>query len=480
MSVEAIPRPTLPEELPFQERLAQFRQGGSTEELNIVKNQRVGFEKQANEALKREEPLQDASDAADTAEELYNYQQGGEADKLSPRAQDALAAGETPDSLLELASTTFQLFKDEKAGQNAELDFDEQLDDARESYIRLLVKQPKLPGKRKAHREQLRTAEQTYNDALLNKITGVMTLDEQDPKAPYAPPVTRELHNQNPELKELAGGKLHVLVDQLAREQLTKSKMIEDLSSRNAKRVLNALTTNRPLRAIIAGAIFAGAATTMNKGLLPEGAHQYVEGVQYAMELLPAYLTIRESTIAAGEGLDRMRHRRQMKRDMAALTQDTLLSELALRTVYTNVEYQNGNILARSAGDPAKNTQAFNNINKQFDRLERKEGYRGGKPYSAEQVMPYITDLYVRRKEQVDSIVESQNPQEAFVGLCREIISADTAAMTKKNQMSPAKKTAARAFALAGAIIATKWVNQATYVREINGAALAVPHIEAT
>lgn len=110
--------------------------------------------------------------------------------------------------------------------------------------------------------------------------------------------------------------------------------------------------------------------------------------------------------------------------------------------------------------------------------MERKN-YRGGKPYGAEHILPYVTDLYIRRKDQIDTIVDSAEPKEAFMGLCKEMIAVDTARLTKQNQQSTAKRAASHALALTGAIIATKWVNQVTYMQEMKHVAMAIPQVEA-
>lgn len=437
-----------------------------TSPINTVLNERIGHELQAADAKKLEDPLIQAQDLARLSDEISRYE-AGQTTELSDAAKEAIKKGETPMSILESAFTARDTYVAAKAEKEDDLDFNEKLDDTRTTYVKTLMSRPRIRG-RKQHKADLEAAEAAYNEAFIDKVTQIMKLDPYHRKNPYSSKIGEKLQQENPDAKDIAGNQLHVLVDQLAREQLNKTAEIDQLSNRGVKRVLRALTTSRSLRVAIGGAIWAGSMVATNKGLLPHGAESIGDAADKVLPLVAGYFTSREVMTGVDEGIAKLQRGHRLKKDVRALTSDTFLADQAMRTIYSGIEYQDGLIKERRAGTtPEEHKQAFQNINSQFAKLAR-EGARGGKPYSAEQVLPYVAELYVRRKDQVDAITTADDPNKVFLGLCREVITADTKELTDKQQENRGKRAAFRALAVASTVFAGQWMGQIRDFQEMS------------
>jgi dsDNA-specific endonuclease/ATPase MutS2 len=164
---------------------------------------------------------------------------------------------------------------------------------------------------------------------------------------------------------------------------------------------------------------------------------------------------VRRSTFWAG-----FKERREQRESLKALSSSSELGEAALRTIYSNIEYDD--VLDRKVGDtPEETAQAFAAINDQFEDLEQ-SGSRGGKPYSAEQILPVVSELYLERKDQIDAIVESENPKEAFKVLCAEMIAKDSAKLTERVYTDRNKARVLRALSVASSLFASQFVGMAS------------------
>jgi hypothetical protein len=440
----------------------------TTEPLNTQLNLAVSHELQGADARLVADALLETQNAARLSQEL-----AGDAANLSEDAKMARSDGETAESLLSQARSSYSLFEQLKAGETKSLDFETQLNDAREGYVDALTKRPRLRG-RKERRQHLVQMEQAYNGAVVNKIEQVMAMDPNHRKAPYVPEVVSNLNKENPNPTELTENHFHVLVDQLAREQLLKKQAIENRSNRGTKRLLHVLETNRALRIAVGGAIWAGSVVATNKGLLPRSSEFVSNDLEKVLPLVAGYFTGKDVIGAAGDSIDKFRRQRRIKKDVGVLVGNTFLTERALGTIYSGVEYQEGRIKNRSAGQTEEeHRKAFSNIDTEFSKLQA-EGARGGKPYTAADVLGYVTDLYVHRKAEIDSVLASDDPRAAFLGLCGEVIAADSQKLTRERQSNRSKQLVYRSLALAGSVLANQWMLQASRAKD----AIAEPSLK--
>lgn len=426
--------------------------------LNTSLNILIGNRKESM----AEEPLVDALGyarmGAEVSRELALHEKGELKDDLSELAREALAAGQTSATVFESSLAQIQKFEGLQQERTKVLGFEKELGDARSTYIAELMKKP-LKG-RKQHKQKLAELESNYNAALLNKISSIMDIDPQHEKAPYAASEMRRIAEVAPNIEKLSDSQLHVLVDQLSREQLIKADAIEKLTNRGAKRVLNVLKTSRPLRVAIGATIWAGSLAASHKGLLPKDAEFVGDMFKQVLPLVAGYVTGREVLSGVDEGVEKFKRSRQMKKDIAVLTEDTFLTQLGLRTLYGGIEYQEGQIPGRQAGStPEENKAAFANVNSEYAGLQA-EGARGGKPYKLETALPYVADLYIRRKDQIDAITRSDDPKEAFLKLCNEVITADSKELSDRLQANRAKKALYRAMSIGGTVFANEWLGQ--------------------
>lgn len=427
--------------------------------LNTGLNHMVGHRKQSREAEPIVDELAYARGSARLAQEISDHQTGNGTGELSDEAKAALDGGATPQSLLEASLTHVARYEQLEAERSKSFGFERTLTDARTAYISELIKRPGL-RRRKAHKERLGQLEAAYNEAVLGKIAGVMEMDPLHDKAPYSASEMRDIAEVKPDLETLSGSQLFVLVDQLSREQLAKSEAIERMSNQGTKRVLNVLKNSRAARVLVGGAVWAGSLISANKGVMPEKLHVVGDAFEYVIPMMASYITSREILAGVDDGVQKLRHSRQMKRDIKQLTSDTFLTEATLATVYGSIEYEQGHVLGRQAGaTEQEHRDALANIDAQYAQLQA-EGSRGGKPYKAETVLAYAAELLLRRKEQLAAIETSDDPKAAFLELSKEVISADTRELTERQQTSRAKRIAFRAISLGAATFANQWTMQ--------------------
>jgi len=453
------------QELPIEQRTqaglttAEEVRDWTATRLNTGLNHLVGHRKQSREAEPIVDELAYARANARLALEISDHQAGNGTGELSDEVRAAIDSGATPQSLLETSLTHVARYEQLEAERSKSFGFERALTDARTAYISELIKRPGLRH-RKARRERLGQLEAAYNEALLGKIAGVMDMDPLHDKAPYSASEMRDIAEVKPDLETLSGSQLFVLVDQLSREQLAKSEAIERMSNQGTKRVSNVLKNNRAARVLVAGAVWAGSLISANKGVMPERLQVVGDAFEYVMPMMAGYITSREVLAGVDDGVQKLRHSRQMKRDIKQLTSDTFLTEATLATVYGSIEYDQGHVLGRQAGTTEQeHRDALGNIDAQYAQLQA-EGARGGKPYKAETVLAYAAELLLRRKEQLAAIETSDDPKASFLELSKEVISADTRELTERQRASRAKRIVYRTISLGAATFANQWTLQ--------------------
>jgi hypothetical protein len=430
-----------------------------TDPLNTAYNEKVSHELQAGDAAALVAPLERASDLARLASELLTAQES--AKELSPEAQAAIEKGETPESILALAEGLRKQAQDIQTEQETQFTFEEDLADARTDYIKALRASSGVRGlyKHGQKKQKLAEAEEAYNQAFVVKIQELIKIDPTHRKATYVPATMRHLQENKPSLETLSENHLHVLVDQLSREQILKTKEIKENSSSKTQRFLRALSNSRTLRVAIGGAVFAGGIVALHEGL-SEHVGEASKLFEQIMPLIAGYAVVGETTNGLSEAFYKFESRRKLKKDISDIAESTFLTEKALQTIYSGIEYQQGNIKDRQTGQTeAENREVLGKVDQEFMQLE-KEGARGGKPYKAEIILPYVADLYLRNPDKVNEIVDSDDPQAAFLLLCTEIITKDTYEFSKQTKANKAKRVAFQALAIGSTLIANRWLAQ--------------------
>jgi hypothetical protein len=229
---------------------------------------------------------------------------------------------------------------------------------------------------------------------------------------------------------------------------------------------LHVLETNRALRIAVGGAIWAGSVVASDKGLLPKGSEFISNDLDKVLPLVAGYFTGKDVISAAGDSIDKFQRSRRVKKDIDVLAKNTFLTERALGTIYSGVEYQQGRIKNRSAGQTEEeHRKAFTNIDTEFSKLQA-EGARGGKPYKAADVLSYVTDLYIHRKDEVEGVLTSGDSKAAFLALCSEVIAADSQRFTRERQANRTKQIAYRSLAVASSVLVNQWTLQAGRAQE--------------
>jgi hypothetical protein len=452
--------------------------------INSGLNQEVGARNQADAAHDVVTLAQQANSAAALAPRLESYQAGEiNDDDVDDELLQAIIDDETPATLMAKAAQFEQEVIDLKAEQEKPMEYDVALKDARQNYIKLLMDKPLLKG-RKAYKEEFKLAEETYNDALVGKIATILDLDPSHKKAPYAPPVGHELSNEKPTFQELSGNQLHVLVDQLALEMHYKTKEMDKNSNKTAKRVLRKFQQSRALRYIVGGTIAGGAVLAASKGLLPEHSipvdmESSVDVASLVLPSLTGSVAALETFVKGDKFMTKERRAKRLRRDIDEISESTFLTDVALRSVYTNVEYLDGTLPNRSGGDTVEdNKAAFEKIDDVYEQLAA-EGYRGGRPYGSETVLPYVAELYLRRKGQIDAVVASQDPKAAFLQLSREVIEADTRELAGRRRKDRGKQAAFKVSALLVGAAAGPFAEAAKQTREAANLPMAAAAIGA-
>lgn len=428
--------------------------------INTLLNQEVGHRIQSQRAAEAVRPLTMAQDLLDLAEKIDSGQELTDDDQ-------SLLADRSSDDLRAEAQQFYDNYEQTIEAQTKPLAFQAELEDARHDYVALLTTRKLFKGRQ--HREDVRVAEARYNDALTEKIAGILSLDPHHDKAPYSPKTMQELHTEKPTLDQLSGNQLHVLVDQLSREHVNRAELVESMSGGGAKRVLGALEKSRALRVIIGGTLWAGSLVAQHKGFLPTTMQSVGDTAGVVLPIVTGYFTSRELMQGADSAVERMQLRRHKKRAIRSLAESPLYTEQAMRAIYSDIEYQDGKISSRTGGSTKEeNAAAFDKIDEQFAQLRREE-YRGGKPYSADIAIPYVADILLEHREELQSIVDDESPNEAFVKFSQSIIEAQTAKFTEKQRESRAKRTVYRSLSLGAAIFAQKYIKYASDVKAISG-----------
>ena len=433
--------------------------------ISTSMNTAVGHALQSEDAKRVADPLIDAKGFARAAVELESYEQGRVSiDDLSEGVRAHVAAGVKSSELMDRAEELTKQGLEIKKSQQEALSFDKNLAEARSAYVEALTsRRGILPGERAKRREELARLEEAYNQAFVQRLSDIMDLNPNHRKAPYAPNVMQPLQDEIT-FENLTGNHLHILADSMVREQLAKTKAIEARSSVGVKKVLGAFKKSRALRVAVGGAIWGMSMAAANKGLLPaplEGAGDVFNKI---LPLVAGYVTSREVMSGVEQGVAGFKERREQRESLKALSSSSELGEAALRTIYSNIEYDD--VLDRKVGDtPEETAQAFAAINDQFEDLEQ-SGSRGGKPYSAEQILPVVSELYLERKDQIDAIVESENPKEAFKVLCAEMIAKDSAKLTERVYTDRNKARVLRALSVASSLFASQFVGMASGLKE--------------
>lgn len=421
----------------------------------------VGYDLQAKDARSVAEPLMEAKSKGKVAAELEKYEDGKVAiESLSEAARKELSEGKNSTELMDEAEKITSAALEEKRKQQEALDFDKNLANARSAYVEALTsRKGVLPAERARRKEEVARLEGAYNQAFVQRISEIMDLNPSHRKAPYVVDVMQNL-KEEVTFENLAGNHLHVLADSIAREQIAKAREIESRSSIGAKKVLGAFKKSRALRVVVGGAIWGASIAAANKGMLPaplEGAGDLFEKV---LPLVAGYVTGREVAAGVEDGVTGFKNRRELKNDLRALSENSHLGEAALRTIYSDIEYED--VSDRQVGKSEEETRrAFGAIDSQFAELEQ-SGARGGKPYSAEQIMPIVSELYLERKDQIDGIVESSDPQEAFKKLCAEVIAKDSRELTKKVYLDKKKTAIVRALSVASSVFVSQFIGVAS------------------
>lgn len=434
--------------------------------ISTAMNTAVGHDLQARDARVVGEPLIEAKNLAKTAVEIEDYESGKVTlESLSEEARAELNAGRTSSEVMDRAESLTSSALEVKKKQQEALQFDAKLSAARDAYVEALTRRKGiLPSERAKRKEELAKLEEAYNQAFVERIADIMALNPGHRKAPYVVDVMQALQGEGELTFEgLAGNHLHVLADSLVREQLNKAKAIEAKSSVGAKRVLKAFKESRALRVAVGGAIWGLSLAAANKGLLPAPLEGVGDAFSKVLPLVAGYMTSREVASGVDEGIKGFRARKEMKAGVEALSESERLGEAALRTIYSGIEYED--VTNRRVGESAEETrEVFGDINHQFELLEQ-SGSRGGKPYSAEEIMPIVSELYLERKDQIDAILESANPQEAFKKLCAEIIAKDSEKLTKEVHTSRKKNAIFRALSVASSVFVGQFVSMASDIQ---------------
>ncbi len=429
--------------------------------ISTSMNTAVGHALQSKDAERVADPLIDAKGFARAAVELESYEQGRVSiDDLSEGTRAYVVAGVKSGELMDKAEELTKQGLEIKKSQQEALSFDRNLAEARSAYVEALTsRRGILPGERAKRREELARLEEAYNQAFVQRLSDIMDLNPNHRKAPYAPSVMQPLQEEIT-FENLTGNHLHILADSMVREQLAKAKAIEARSSVGVKKVLGAFKKSRALRVAVGGAIWGMSMAAANKGLLPAPLEGTGDVFNKILPLVAGYVTSREVMSGVEQGVVGFKERREQRENLKALSLSSELGEAALRTIYSNIEYDD--VLDRQAGDtPEETGQAFTAINDQFEDLEQ-SGSRGGKPYSAEQILPIVSELYLERKDQVDAIVESENPKEAFKELCMEMITKDSTKLTERVHINRNKTKVLRALSMASSLFASQFVGMAS------------------
>lgn len=439
-------------ELTISQRSEQLLTGTGLEVAEGM-NLKISHENQAGDAKAYVEPLIDSREMARAAVELERYERGEiDAEKLGDIATGALVEGKTAAEVMEIAEVRSAEALAKKAAQKEALEFDKRLDGARTAYIEALTSSKGLlPAERERRRVELEELEQAYNKAFVDRISQFMDLDPNHRKAPYVVDVMQNVQDPEVTFESLSGNQLHILADQIARETLIKEAEIEERSSVGVKRVVKAFKNNRALRVIVGGAIWGVSVAASTKGMLPGGLEAAGSVFEKILPLVAGYVTSREVFSGIDEGVGNFQRNRKNKKDLEALTESTFLSDAALRSVYSGIEYD-GIVEREAKNTQEENQKVFSAIDKEFAGLER-SGSRGGKPYKAEDIIPIVSDLYLRRGDEIRDIVEADDPKEAFLGLCMEVIKDDSDKLTSEVHTNRAKNTAFRALSVVSSVL---------------------------
>lgn len=446
---------------------------GLYREADLATNQRIAFEQQALEAGRKETLAKRAIELGGIATRMAYHEEGGEgpmSQEVSSMTAEGFTSKDVVNEMTELYSSLNTESQSKKASSSLEaieLGVDKQpdavLQDARKTYTETLKTGR---GIRKATREarlaDRKNAENAYSEALQLKIQAVL----KDP-SDYPPHVVEALQKENPTQEELKGAHLHIVVDQLSKEQVERTKALIEAPTTGVRKVFQSLVKNKVLRTAVAGALWAGSLVGNFGGVASAGMEKTVQALDKILPLIAGYATASEVGQGISAGFDKIVQMKSLKKNIDTLANSAFVGD-ALRTVYGATFYQDGKIMNRQAGDSqSEHKKALSQVDNELSVIG--EHLKGGKSYGSTEIMPMVKDLYIDRKDQIDSLLESGNPAEAVAELTKSIINAQIEEFSADKLDKSKRKVAIKAIAIASSVIANEWLHKLKDVRETTG-----------
>ncbi len=436
--------------------------------FNIEMNHKVEAARRSEAAAERVQLHDEAIKKAALAREILGLKEG---ELLSAEAAQYLETGTIEDLLAELQE---YLVEGAKTGREEVLTVDRELSDARREMVELSVKKPGL-----LHREDKieakHEAERRYMQAFAGKLEQLMSTSmDKALEVGYLPQIIEKMDfgSETLTLEELAGNQLHLLTDMLCREQLMRQQVAEKASNKGARKLLNALRGSKLARGAIAGAVFTASAVTLAHGVPPDTQH-VAEMTQKGIGVLAAYITSRELLEGSVEGIQGFGKRRTLRHEKKQLADDKQLADLTLRTAYNQIEAIPGD--RKGTDDQEENARRFDAIQSDYAELQTAPG---GKPYSAEMLMEYCSQLYLTHKEQLDRLTthpDAQSRKQAYRELATLILSGDVEKMRAEISRGRVHRIIFRGVSLLSAAIATNYVSSIDTAQQISAAPEMTP-----